>query len=325
MNGHSMRFRNALALFFLILLTSSTQKGFSQDSSGDEVDYQVIEEAPSQDLILAKLRADALYTGYNRGDGGLGPHVNARIGKFYLNGGFGIDLWREFIISPGPATITSEEGLSPSVNVQGIVGYALYQRTKPHEVSVPVETEYTGPNEPDVVHVIQTDSKADDRIHAEIGLQIGRTWYDLQNVTFQEGSQGTGEEGVTMFNYTFLRLGGSFHRTYNTKIKTDAYGIKSNKTRARIYTHFALPLRQEGDPLTLGEPGLQNVQPASLEEETQPRPFGFFLGYRADVLTPLHYGYGLDIGLFPGLKGSGYQNFFFRITGDIGFSTFLGG
>lgn len=302
--------------------------GHCQASSGnDSVEYELLEEAPSGDLLVGRLSLDASYSGYTKFTFGLGLNVNARFSRFYLNGGFRVDPYRSNI-DPTSPDVGPKGGVGPSMEFSAIGGYSLFQKTRKQTVGVSVDGKKGG----DGGHgqLVPVASKVDDRANIEVGLQVGRTWYDLEEVDF-EGRYSNfrlsdDQLFVTSLNYSTLRLGASFQRTYNTTIQSDEVGESSERSRIRFYGYLTIPFQQDAKPLYLRNGSFERK--INVERNTERRPFGLVLGYYCDELEglfkgPLSYGFGMRGGVFPGLKGSKEQNFFITGTWNVGFSSFL--
>lgn len=309
-----------LATLFLLPLSELRSQDLFDKSDDEGESYRILNEAPSKDLFVARVQADALVGGYTAGNGGLGVDAYARFDEIFVNGGFGVDFYRTGISNSLPSHASAEDGLSSNLDIYAIGGYSLYQEKKDQEVSIAVAQERKANTE--VTYVLPAETQVDDRVNAELGFQFGKTSYDLGNVNF-ENEFTRADASSTMLNYAMLRAGASVQRTFNTKIESKTYGVNSSKARTRFFGHALLPLQQETAPLEFKDRDATDEPLPSLEDETETSSLGVVIGYQTDVLEPMHYGYGFDLGVFPGLKGSGLSNAFFRVYFNVGFADFM--
>lgn len=170
-------------------------------------------------------------------------------------------------------------------------------------------------------------------------MTVGKTQYRLKNVEITTPFEGQEDfddfrerrlNGArTMFNYTSLHVGASYQKTYNTTIDHENYGKKSNRSRSRIYTHLSIPLNQEVAPVEFDNTDASSQQKemyaVDLEDHTEVKSLGVYAGYFTDIIgsNGFNTGYGGELGIFPGLKGSGLQNIFLRGKVSIGFASFM--
>jgi hypothetical protein len=298
-----------------------TKGDYIREYRDAEVDT-ILEDAPGADLIQGRLSMVLPYGGYYRGGGGLELDLSGRTAHLYLRGGGNISFWRNLVEQPKNLYATAEGGQGASKALYGIVGYALYQGRSKEVLHIPLV------KKPNYEIVKEVEGKMSERVNIEAGFESVTDPYNIKGVNIEDFDQG-GQKMLTMFSYNAFRFGMAFHRTFNTKVRFDKdIGRRSLKNKQRVYGHVLLPLSQKASPMEKSpeaEPNSGPGVPERLMQRTEMRSLGYRLGFEYDLFNPFYYQHGIHVGIFPGFKGSGFQNAFFQYSIGIGFVNFADG